>query len=87
MVRIINEPTSAAIAYDIDKHSNTETNIIVYDLGGTFDVSLLALEDGIFEVQANKGDTHLVGEDFDENILKFMMKQFKRKQGLILKII
>ena len=86
VVRIINEPTSAAIAYGIDqqsKLSNKEMNIIVYDLGGgTFDVSLLTLDEGIFEVQANNGDTHLGGEDFDENVLKFMMKRFNKKTGI-----
>jgi len=83
VVRIINEPTSAAIAYGIDKNRNSETKIIVFDLGGgTFDVSLLTLDDGIFEVEATGGDTHLGGEDFDENVLKYMIKQFKKKTNI-----
>ena len=82
VVRIINEPTSAAIAYGIER-SDKESNIIIFDLGGgTFDVSLLTLDEGIFEVEATGGDTHLGGEDFDENVLKFMMKQFKKKHNL-----
>eukprot|EP01083_Nonionella_stella_P085019 235450_1 len=81
VVRIINEPTSAAIAYGINKHSNKELNIIVYDLGGgTFDVSLLTLDDGTTEVISTGGNTHLGGEDFDENVVKFMIKQFEKKK-------
>ena len=66
-LRIINEPTAAAIAYGLDKKSDGKaTNILIYDMGGgTFDVSLLKIEDGIFEVKATAGDTHLGGEDFD----------------------
>ena len=68
VLRIINEPTAAAIAYGLDKKEQ-EQNILIFDLGGgTFDVSLLTIEDGIFEVKATAGDTHLGGEDFD-NIL------------------
>jgi L1 cell adhesion molecule like protein len=66
VMRIINEPTAAAIAYGLDKKSKGENNILIFDLGGgTFDVSLLTLDDGIFEVKATNGDTHLGGEDFD----------------------
>merc|ERR1719433_1297907 len=79
VLRIINEPTAAAIAYGLDKQ-NRETNIIVYDLGGgTFDVSLLTLDNGVFEVLATNGDTHLGGQDFDQNVIAFLMKTFKKK--------
>merc|ERR1719436_2171688 len=68
--RIINEPTAAAIAYGLDKKDQGERNVLIFDLGGgTFDVSLLSIEDGIFEVKATNGHTHLGGEDFD-NVLK-----------------
>jgi len=64
--RIINEPTAAAIAYGLDKTGEGERNVLIFDLGGgTFDVSILAIDDGIFEVKATAGDTHLGGEDFD----------------------
>jgi len=79
VMRIINEPTAAAIAYGLDKN-NKETNIMVYDLGGgTFDVSLLTLDEGVFEVVATNGDTHLGGEDFDQRVIEFFVKSFKRK--------
>jgi L1 cell adhesion molecule like protein len=66
VIRIINEPTAAAIAYGLDKQTSGEKNVLIFDLGGgTFDVSLLTLDDGIFEVKATNGDTHLGGEDFD----------------------
>merc|ERR1712072_1651845 len=66
ILRIINEPTAAAIAYGLDKKDSGEKNILIYDLGGgTFDVSLLTIEDGVFEVKATAGNTHLGGEDFD----------------------
>merc|ERR1712125_113055 len=78
VLRIINEPTAAAIAYGLDKKS--EKNILVYDLGGgTFDVSLLTIDNGVFEVVATNGDTHLGGEDFDQRVIEYMMKIFKRK--------
>merc|ERR1712022_85107 len=78
VLRIINEPTAAAIAYGLDK--KTEKNILVYDLGGgTFDVSLLTIDNGVFEVVATNGDTHLGGEDFDQRVMEYMMKIFKRK--------
>ena len=83
--RIINEPTAAAIAYGLDKKGG-EKNILVFDLGGgTFDVSLLTIDNGVFEVLATNGDTHLGGEDFDQRIMKYMMKIFKKKHKLSLK--
>jgi len=79
VARIINEPTAAAIAYGLDKQ-NRETNILVYDLGGgTFDVSLLTLDEGVFEVLATNGDTHLGGQDFDKRVIDYFMKTFKKK--------
>jgi heat shock protein 5 len=79
--RIINEPTAAAIAYGLDQKGK-EKNIMVYDLGGgTFDVSILTIDNGIFEVIATNGDTHLGGEDFDQRVMEFMLKQFKKKTG------
>merc|ERR1711937_2080 len=80
VLRIINEPTAAAIAYGLDKKGSGERNVLIYDMGGgTFDVSLLTIEDGIFEVKATAGDTHLGGEDFDNRIVDFGMQDFKRK--------
>ncbi|KAI0563863.1 HSP 70-1 [Gracilaria domingensis] len=82
--RIINEPTAAAIAYGLDRkasgHTARERNVLIFDLGGgTFDVSLLTIEDGIFEVKATAGDTHLGGEDFDNRMVNHFMNEFKRK--------
>merc|ERR1712050_140760 len=83
--RIINEPTAAAIAYGMDK-TGGESNVLVYDLGGgTFDVSLLTIDDGVFEVLATNGDTHLGGEDFDNNVVNYFVKQFKRKHKIDVK--
>ena len=80
MLRIINEPTAAAIAYGLDKKA--EKNILVYDLGGgTFDVSLLTIDNGVFEVVATNGDTHLGGEDFDQRVMQHFMQIFKKKHG------
>jgi len=80
VLRIINEPTAAAIAYGLDKKNTQERNVLIYDMGGgTFDVSLLTIEDGIFEVKATAGDTHLGGEDFDNRVVDFCMQDFKRK--------
>ena len=77
--RIINEPTAAAIAYGLEKKGG-EKNILVFDLGGgTFDVTLLTIDNGVFEVLATNGDTHLGGEDFDQRIMKYFMKVFKKK--------
>ena len=82
ITRIINEPTAAAIAYGLDKKSgaNGEKNILIFDLGGgTFDVSILSIDDGIFEVKATAGDTHLGGEDFDNRMVDHFINEFKRK--------
>jgi L1 cell adhesion molecule like protein len=80
ILRIINEPTAAAIAYGLDKKTEGEKNVLIFDLGGgTFDVSLLAIEDGIFEVKATAGDTHLGGEDFDNKLVDHLVAEFKRK--------
>ena len=80
VLRIINEPTAAAIAYGLDK--KTEKNILVYDLGGgTFDVSLLTIDNGVFEVVATNGDTHLGGEDFDQRVMQHFIKLFEKKHG------
>ena len=79
VLRIINEPTAAAIAYGLDKKEQ-EQNVLIFDLGGgTFDVSLLTIEDGIFEVKATAGDTHLGGEDFDNILVNHFASEFKRK--------
>ncbi|KAJ8590776.1 heat shock protein 70, partial [Rhizopogon salebrosus TDB-379] len=81
VLRIINEPTAAAIAYGLNKKGG-ESQIIVYDLGGgTFDVSLLSIDDGVFEVLATAGDTHLGGEDFDNRVIDYLVKQYKKKTG------
>ena len=80
IIRIINEPTAAAIAYGLDKKSDKESNILIFDLGGgTFDVSILTIEEGIFEVKATAGDTHLGGEDFDNRLISHFTQEFKRK--------
>merc|ERR1711937_155356 len=84
VLRIINEPTAAAIAYGLDK--KTEKNILVYDLGGgTFDVSLLTIDNGVFEVVATNGDTHLGGEDFDQRVMEHFIKVFKKKNNVDIK--
>merc|ERR1712072_8063 len=81
--RIINEPTAAAIAYGLDKKTGGEKNVLIFDLGGgTFDVSLLTIDDGIFEVKATAGDTHLGGEDFDNRLVSYCLAEFKRKHKL-----
>lgn len=86
VLRIINEPTAAAIAYGLDNKSEVERNVIIYDVGGgTLDVTLLTIDDGIFEVKATSGDTHLGGEDFDENLIQYFTEEFKRKNKLDLK--
>ena len=80
VLRIINEPTAAAIAYGLDKKVGGERNVLIFDLGGgTFDVSVLTIEDGIFEVKSTSGDTHLGGEDFDNRLVDFLKGEFKRK--------
>ena len=81
VMRIINEPTAAAIAYGLDKKDG-EKNILVFDLGGgTFDVSLLTIDNGVFEVVSTNGDTHLGGEDFDNRVMEHFIKLFKKKSG------
>ena len=81
VLRIINEPTAASLAYGLDKKSNE--NIAVYDLGGgTFDVSILEIGDGLFEVKATNGDTHLGGDDFDQKIIDWIIDEFKQDQGV-----
>jgi len=82
VLRIINEPTAAAIAYGLDKKGQQpgEKNVLIFDLGGgTFDVSLLTIDDGVFEVKATAGNTHLGGEDFDNRMVNHFVQEFKRK--------
>ncbi|MBT6206541.1 MAG: molecular chaperone DnaK [Francisellaceae bacterium] len=80
ILRIINEPTAAAIAYGMDNKSEKEKTVLIFDLGGgTFDVSLLSIDDGIFEVKSTAGDTHLGGEDFDNRLVNHFIQEFKRK--------
>ena len=82
VLRIINEPTAAAIAYGLDKKVSAERNVLIFDLGGgTFDVSILTIEEGIFEVKSTAGDTHLGGEDFDNRMVSHFVQEFKRKNG------
>lgn len=82
VMRIINEPTAAAIAFGVNKKSSGEKNVVVYDLGGgTFDVSLLTIDQGVFEVAATNGDTHLGGEDFDQKVMQHFMKVYQKKTG------
>ncbi len=81
VMRIINEPTAAAIAYGLDKKEG-EKNVLVFDLGGgTFDVSLLTIDNGVFEVVSTNGDTHLGGEDFDQRVMDHFIKLYKKKKG------
>merc|ERR1719149_497435 len=83
--RIINEPTAAAIAYGLDKKGG-EKNILVFDLGGdTFDVTLLTIDNGVFEVLATNGDTHLGGEDFDQRVMQYFIKMLKKKKKVDLR--
>jgi molecular chaperone DnaK len=86
VLRIINEPTAAALAYGLDKDKKVGKTIAVYDLGGgTFDVSVLEIDDGVFEVKATNGDTFLGGEDFDKRVIDFLADEFKREQGIDLR--
>jgi L1 cell adhesion molecule like protein len=86
VLRIINEPTAAAIAYGLDKKRDGEQHVLIFDLGGgTFDVSLLSLDDGVFEVKATAGDTHLGGADFDNLLVDYCAQEFKKKTKLDLK--
>src|SRR5579883_2429293 len=82
--RIINEPTAASLAYGLDKKK--DERIAVYDLGGgTFDISILELGDGVFEVKATNGDTHLGGDDFDQRIINWLADEFRKEQGIDLR--
>ncbi len=84
VLRIINEPTASALAYGIDKEG--DSTVLVYDLGGgTFDVSILALGDGVFEVKATAGNNHLGGDDFDQRVTDYLVEEFKRKEGINLR--
>ena len=81
VMRIINEPTAAALAYGLDK--NTDETILVFDLGGgTFDVSILEVGEGLIEVKSTNGDTHLGGDDWDERVVHWMLDGFKKEQGV-----
>ena len=80
--RIVNEPTAAALAYGLDKVDHEE-KILVFDLGGgTFDVSILELGDGVFDVLSTAGDNHLGGDDFDQKIIDFLVEEFQRDNGI-----
>jgi L1 cell adhesion molecule like protein len=86
VLRIINEPTAAAIAYGLDKKNQGERNVLIFDLGGgTFDVSLLQIDDGVFEVKATAGDTHLGGEDFDNKLVEYCVGEFFKKKRIDIK--
>ncbi len=81
--RIVNEPTAAALSYGLDKKNKQDQKIAVYDLGGgTFDVTILELGDGVFEVKSTNGDTHLGGDDFDQRIMDWLVSEFKKEQGI-----
>merc|ERR1712024_419180 len=81
VLRVLNEPTAAALAYGLDKKGD-EKNVLIFDLGGgTFDVSLLTIENGVFEVLSTNGNTHLGGEDFDNRVVDHFVKRFKQKTG------
>src|SRR2546430_260042 len=83
--RIINEPTAAALAYGLDKKGKDQ-HIAVYDLGGgTFDISILEMGDGVFEVKSTNGDTHLGGDDFDQRIITWIVDEFRKEQGIDLR--
>ena len=83
VLRIINEPTAAALAYGLDKGDNKGQKVLIYDLGGgTFDVSILEIEDGVFEVLSTNGDTHLGGDDFDKDIMDYILAEFKKNEGI-----
>ncbi len=85
VLRIINEPTASALAYGLDKQGKDQT-IVVYDLGGgTFDISILELGDGVFEVKATNGDTHLGGDDFDQRIIEWLAVEFKHQTSIDLR--
>src|SRR6187399_3381020 len=82
VLRIINEPTAAALAYGLDKEGSDQT-ILVFDLGGgTFDVSVLEIGDGVFEVKSTSGNTHLGGDDWDQRVIDWMVTEFKNAHGI-----
>ena len=84
MLRIINEPTAASMAYGLDKKK--DERIAVFDLGGgTFDISILEIGEGVFEVKSTNGDTHLGGDDFDQRVIDFLADEFMREQGINLR--
>jgi len=83
VLRVVNEPTAAALAYGLDKTDQKERQVIVYDLGGgTFDVSILTIEEGVFEVQSTAGDTHLGGEDFDNRVINYFAKKYNKEKNV-----
>ena len=83
VLRVVNEPTAAALAYGLDKTDKDERQVIVYDLGGgTFDVSILTIDNGVFEVQATAGDTHLGGEDFDNRVINYFVKKYNKEKNV-----
>src|SRR5687768_3926820 len=83
VLRIINEPTAAALAYGLDKEGSSDQTILVFDLGGgTFDVSILEIGDGVFEVKSTHGDTQLGGDDWDQRVIDWLVTQFKNKEGV-----
>ncbi|KAF2680927.1 heat shock protein 70b [Lentithecium fluviatile CBS 122367] len=83
VLRVVNEPTAAALAYGLDKTDQAERQVLVYDLGGgTFDVSILTIEEGVFEVQSTAGDTHLGGEDFDNRVINYFTKKYNKEKGV-----
>ncbi len=83
VLRIINEPTAAALAYGLDKEDKSDQTILVFDLGGgTFDVSVLEIADGVFEVKSTSGDTHLGGDDWDQAVIDWLVKEFKNAEGV-----
>ena len=86
VLRIINEPTAASLAYGLDKKEKKDEQIAVYDLGGgTFDISILEMGDGVFEVQATNGDTHLGGDDFDQRVIDWIADEFRNAHGIDLR--
>ncbi|MCX7781995.1 MAG: Hsp70 family protein, partial [Negativicutes bacterium] len=85
VLRIVNEPTASALAYGLDKKGKDEL-VVVYDMGGgTFDVSILELSEGVVEVKATSGDTHLGGDDFDQRIIDWLAEEFKKEHGIDLR--
>ena len=83
MLRIVNEPTAAALAYGVDKDGASDRMTLIIDLGGgTFDVTILCMDSGVLEVKATNGDTHLGGEDFDHEVVMFCVEQFKKEMSI-----